>query len=149
MIVRTADAEEDADRFPDLGFERLILSKRQRGAVEYEILRPLCHQLVVAFGELAFAAKFLVGVDLALHHVKFTIDLGQAAFRLDQDHAVHAIGNMLRSHRHGAVIDKQAGINRREFETTRLAGPASVALAPPPGPVTAWKSTLCIMTLSS
>ena len=79
-------------------------------------------QLVVALGELAFAAELLLGVDLALHHVELAIDLGQAAFGLDQDHAVHAVGDVLGSHRHGAVIDVQAGIDGREFEAARLAG---------------------------
>ena len=107
---------------PVLAFSGLSLASAQRGAVEYEILRPLAHKLVVTFGELAFAAKLLLGVDLALHHVEFVVDLGQAAFGLDQDHAVHAVGDVLCRHRHGAVIDITARVDRREFEAARFAG---------------------------
>ena len=82
----------------------------------------LCQQLVVAFGELAFAAELLLGVDLALHDVEFAVDLGQSAFGLDQDHAVHAVGDVLRSHRHGAMVDVKPGIDGGEFEAARFAG---------------------------
>ena len=78
-VVRAAHAEEDTHCFAGLGLERLFLGQRKGGAVENEILGSLCQQPVVAFGELAFAAELLLGVDLALHDVEFAIDRWQSS----------------------------------------------------------------------
>ncbi|MBV6487868.1 MAG: hypothetical protein GHHEDOFH_01822 [Pseudorhodoplanes sp.] len=121
-VVRAADAEIDAHRLADLGLERLLRRERADCAVEQEEFRPLVDELVVAFGQLALGADLLLGVKLALHHVEFVVDLRQAAFRLDQDQPVHAVGDVLGRHRHRAVIDIKARIERGELEAARRAG---------------------------
>ena len=64
----------------------------------------------------------LLGIDLALHHVIFAIDRGQSLLGLYQDHAVHAVGDMLGDHRRRAMIDVEAGIEGAEGEALALAG---------------------------
>ena len=76
-------------------------------------------------------------VDLALHHVELPVHLRQPALRLDQDQAVHAVGDVLGHHRRGAVVDVQAGVERLEGERGLLPRRHLVTVAPPPGPVTA------------
>src|SRR3546814_2732127 len=49
-------------------------------------------------------------VQLALHDVELAIDFGQAAGGLDQDHSVHAVGDVLGDHRGRAVVDEQPKI---------------------------------------
>src|SRR5690606_11103092 len=70
----------------------------------------------------AGAAIRLGRVHLALHHVELAIHRQQAPFRFDDDQAVHAVGNVVRHARHGAVIDVYAGITRLEGEDALFAG---------------------------
>src|SRR5678815_1105857 len=61
-------------------------------------------------------------VEVALHDVVFTVDLRQAACRLNEDQPIHAVGNVFTDRRRGTVIHVQAGIDRFEGElrsTTR------------------------------
>src|SRR3546814_5826774 len=53
-------------------------------------------------------------IELTLHHVELAIDFRQAAFWFDQDHAVHAIGNVLGNHGGCAVIHEQPRVHGRE-----------------------------------
>src|SRR3546814_10558723 len=50
-----------------------------------------------------------------------SIDFRQASFGLDQDHAVHAVGNVLGDHRGCAVVYKQAGMLGRKGKALGLA----------------------------
>src|SRR3546814_8500727 len=59
-------------------------------------------------------------VQLALHDVELAIDLGQAAVGLDQDHSVHAVGDVLGDHRGRAVVDEQPRMQRLEGEALGL-----------------------------
>ena len=90
-------------------------------AVEDEVLGALVDQLVDSSRSLALRAEGLLGVDLALHDVELVVDLGQAALRLDQDQAVHAVGDVLGDHRRGAVVDVETGVQGLEGEAARLA----------------------------
>ena len=49
------------------------------------------------------------------------IDLGEAFFRLNEDQAIHAVGDLLGDHRGGAMIDVEAGLHRFKFEPTAFA----------------------------
>src|SRR3546814_4256447 len=50
----------------------------------------------------------------------FRSDLGQAAVGLDQDHSVHAVGDVLGDHRGRAVVDEQPRMQRLEGEALGL-----------------------------
>src|SRR4029078_11830556 len=56
------------------------------------------------------------------HEINWRSDLGKAAFGLARDYAVHAVGDVLRRHRHGAVVDVKPGVDGGEFEAARFAG---------------------------
>src|SRR5690625_1432621 len=43
--IRTANAEVDANRFTDFGFELIPVSQRAHGAIEHQMLGPLVQQL--------------------------------------------------------------------------------------------------------
>ena len=72
---------------------------------------------------MAFLAILADGVEVALHHVELVIDRRQALRRLDEDQAVHAVGDVHAHRRRGAVIDVQALVQRLEREL-RADGPA-------------------------
>ena len=99
---------------PALARSGCCLGERADRAVKDEIFRPLRDQLFVVHLLVALCAEGLSGIDLALHDIELTIDLRQAAFGLHQDHAVHAVGDVLRHARRRAVIDKKTGHERLE-----------------------------------
>ena len=61
------------------------------------------------------------GVELALHHVVFMIDMRQPARRLDEDQSVHSVRDVLRNHRAAAVVSERPGCCRFERKGLRLA----------------------------
>ena len=119
-LVGSADTEEDAHGFAGLGFQGR-LGERVGGAVEDIIFGLFAEQFVDALGQQSFGAVRLFGIDLALHDIELTVGLAEATFGLDQDHPVHAVGNMLRDHRRSAVINVQPGSERLEAETLAFA----------------------------
>ena len=114
--VRTAVADEQANRLADLGGERLVADRRADGAIEHDILRPFVHRLGHAEGLQPLLAVSARGVEIALHEVVLVIDLGQALLRFDQDQSVHTIGDMHDDWRGRAMIDEQTGVQRLERE---------------------------------
>ena len=63
---------------------------------------------------MALLAVLADGVEVALHHVVLVIDRRQALRRLDQDQAVHAVGDVHADRRGRAVVDEQARVERLE-----------------------------------
>src|SRR5690606_36917773 len=101
--VGTTDAEEDEHGFTDVGFHLVGGGQGIHGAVEHHAFRTLVEQLLQRELLQAGRAVALCGVELPLHHVVLAIHLGQPTLRLDQNHAVHAVGNVLGDHGGGAV----------------------------------------------
>src|SRR3546814_11432050 len=64
----------------------------------------------------ALLAELAGGVEVARHHVVLAIHWRHALRRLDQDQAVHAVGDVHADRRGGAVVDEQAGVERLEGE---------------------------------
>ncbi len=120
--VRPADAEEEPDGFADLGMQRMQLRDRPDRAIEDKIFRPLVQQFVDAELLAAMMAERRFGVDLALHDIELAIDRRQAALRLDQNHSVHAVGNVMGDHGRRAVIDIESGNQRLERHRFFVAG---------------------------
>ncbi len=89
-------------------------------AVEDDVFRPFLEQLVPAFGKRARRADWLLRVDFALHDVEFPVHRRQAALGFDEDHPVHAVGDMHRDRRHGAVVDIEPRVLCLEPERSRF-----------------------------
>ena len=85
--VGAAVADEKPHRLADIAGDGLVAGGRADGAVEHDVIGPLVDGLDHAEGLQALLAIGALGVEVALHHVIFVIDLGQAFLRLDQDHA--------------------------------------------------------------
>src|SRR5690606_544995 len=121
-LVRAADAEEDAYGLAGVHFHLVDAGQGIHRAVEHHVLRLLIEHLLQ--GELLQApgAVTLGSIELALHDVELLVDLGQATFRLDQDHAVHAVGDVLADHGRGTVIHVQPRLQGLEAEALLLAG---------------------------
>ena len=49
------------------------------------------------------------GKELTLHDIKFLINLWESAFRLDQNQAVHAIGDMINDGTCRTMVDEKSG----------------------------------------
>src|SRR5690606_36473259 len=120
--VGTTDAEEDAHGFTDVGFHLVGGGQGIHGAVEHHEFRTLVEQLLQRELLQAGRAVALCGVKLALHHAVLAIHLGQPTLRLDQDHAVHAVGDVLGDHGGGAVVHIQARRQRLEREALAVTG---------------------------
>src|SRR3546814_8657723 len=116
-LVWAADAEVETHRLADLGLERLVRGEAADLAVEDVVARPLLDQRLVVFGQLARRADRLDGVDLTLHDVELAVDRRQALFRLDQNHAVHAVGDVLGHRRRGAVVDERSEEHTSELQS--------------------------------
>ena len=85
------DAEVDTHCFADLCLKWIMLGQGAQVPIKHQILGLLVQKLVIALGQFASGSKTFFSVDLALHNVKLTIDRQQAFFRLNQNHALHAI----------------------------------------------------------
>ena len=120
--VRAAVADEQAHRLADLGGQGVIAGGRADGTVEHDIFGPLLDRLDHAEGLQALLAIGALGVEVALHDVVLVVDLCQPFLRLDQDQAIHAIGDMHGDRRRGAVIDEKARIDRLERKDRAMAG---------------------------
>src|SRR5690606_17608008 len=71
----------------------------------------------------AWRAVLLSGVELALHDVELAIHRIKTALRLHQNHAVHAVSDVLGHHRGRAVIDVKAWLQGFEGKAFGLAWP--------------------------
>ncbi len=70
---------------------------------------------------MAFLAILADGVEVTLHHVELVIHGRQAFGRLDQDQAIHAVGDVHADRRGRAVIDIQTLVERLECELAAVA----------------------------
>src|SRR3546814_8566537 len=82
--------------------------------LEQHVGRVLVHALLHVEALVALLAELAGGVEVALHHVVLAIHWRHALRRLDQDQAVHAVGDVHADRRGGAVVDEQAGVERLE-----------------------------------
>ena len=148
--VRAADAEEDAHGLADLGLQRMELRERADRAVEDEVFRAARSSSFSTLNSwLPCWPNAAVGVDLALHDVELVVDRRQARLGLDQDQAVHAVGDVLGDHRRGAVVDVEARAQRLERHRFLVAGIDLQRRGAAAGTGRAWKSTEWIILLSA
>ena len=103
-------------RLIGLGLERLVARERAFGAVKQHIGRPLVDSFFHVERLQAFFAVLAGRIKVALHHIIFVVDRRQAYGRLDQDHTVHAVGQVHADRRRGAVIDVDAFVQGLEGE---------------------------------
>jgi hypothetical protein len=89
-----------------------------------------------------FVSKFTFGVEIALHNVVFFVHFWQSAFWLDKDETVHSVGNVHSYRSCGTMVNIKSGIQCFKIENFFRSGATKVASAPPPGPLTAWRSML-------
>src|SRR5690606_37619909 len=120
--VGAADTEEDAHGFVNVGFHLVGGRQGIHGAVEHHVFGTLVEQLVQRELLQASRAVTLRGIELALHHIVLAVHFAQAALRLDQNHAVHAVGDVLGDHGGSAVVNIQAGSHGFEREALGMAG---------------------------
>ena len=92
-------------RFSKIGGEMV-----PHGAVEDEVFRIFVEEFIGVFGLVSRGAERAGCVKLALHHVEFTVYGGKPTLRLDQDHAIHAVGNVAGDHGGRAVVHEQTGV---------------------------------------
>ncbi|MCY1533091.1 hypothetical protein D9M68_684000 [compost metagenome] len=114
--VGATDAEEHPHFFTDIGGQRVLAGQGAIGTVKQDIGRFFIDGFLHVEVLQAFGTVSARGIEIALHHVVLTVNLGHALFGLDQDHAVHAIGHMHAHRCRGAVIDIQPGSQCLEGE---------------------------------
>ena len=107
--------------WPVFAFSALRPGERGLRAVEQHVGRVLVDRLLHVEGLMALLAILADGVEVALHHVELVIHRRQAFGRLDEDQAVHAVGDVHADRRGGAVIDVQALVQRLERELRLVA----------------------------
>src|ERR1700736_2453782 len=129
--------------------ERVQLGERPDGSVEDKIFRVLAQKLFHAELLAAVLAKRSIRVNLALHQVELVIDWRERFFRFDQDQPVHSVRYVLSDHRGRAMIDVYPGTSALKLIDFSLPGSTCSTVAPPPGPVAAWKSTEWTIALSA
>src|SRR5262245_61475144 len=121
-LVRAADAEIDPDGFANLCTKCVCALKRVSSTIEDVIFWLFSEELIIALVDFSLGAKRLFRVELTLHHVKFSVDLGQPTLRFNQNHPIHSVCYVLRGHRYSAVIDIETRVERLETEAFCLAG---------------------------
>src|SRR3990172_9990932 len=92
--VWPADAEEDAHLLAYSSRQRTITGQRCARAIEDHVLGFFVQHLVHGKTLRARLAGFRNRIEVPLHDVVFAVDRGKALWRLDEDKAVHALGNM-------------------------------------------------------
>src|SRR5689334_11914948 len=107
--IRSADTEENTYGLTDFCLEWLLGSQASHRAVEDKIFRILVEQGGHVFRQVTGRTKGFVSIDFALHYIELSINRGQATFGLNQNHAIHAVGDMFSDHWRCTVIDKEAG----------------------------------------
>jgi len=63
-----------------------------------------------------------LGIDFTLHYIKLPVNGGQATFGLDQDDAIHAVGDVFSDHWRCTMIDKESGDQCFESENSLFPG---------------------------
>ena len=129
------------------------------GLVDHAVVAAVEHRVGRRLGAHAFAIEHVkrlavdlallrieLGVELALHHRVFAIDLGRIAVaRLDDHHAVHARRDMLEHHRRAAVIHEDARDSWR-VNSKLIVCPGAIERYLSCGEtIAAWKSIECII----
>lgn len=141
--VGPAVANEDAHRFVGLGMQRLVAGERAFRAVEEHIGRALIDRLLHVERLRPLLTVLAGRVEIALHHVVLVVHLGQAFGRLDQDQAVHPVGDMHADRCGGAVVDIDALVEGLEGELRFVARRRETRCRAAPGPITPCRSMLC------
>ncbi len=119
--VRSADAEEDAHAFADIGFERFG-DERIRRAVEDKVLGVFVEQFGGVTHLMTMFTECASRINFALHDIELAVHFGESAFGFDEDETVHAVGNVLGNHWGRAVIHEQTGVERFGSENGFLTG---------------------------
>ena len=120
--VRTAVADVEAHALAGLRHQRLVAGQRAFTAVEQHVGRLLVDRVLHVERLQPLLAILARGVEVALHDVVLAVDLRQSLRRLDQDQAVHAVGDVHADGRRRAVIDVEACVERLEREARRVTG---------------------------
>ena len=115
--VRTAVTDKHTHFLTHFGFERIVAGNRADVAVEHHIIRLLFDGFFHVERLQAAFAVFAFGIEVALNHVEFFIHFRQAFFRLNQEQAVHTVGDVHAYRRGGAVVDIESGLQRFEAES--------------------------------
>src|SRR5215471_548891 len=112
--VRPTDAKKYAYRFARTRPQGMRLCECTHCPVEEKVLRPLRDQLFIIHLLMSRHSEALGGVEFSLHDIELAIHLRESAFRLHEDQSIHAVGDVMRHARRGAVIDEQARHKRSE-----------------------------------
>ncbi len=121
--IGAAHAEEDAHGFAHVGCKAWAsLASAMEAPLKTKYSGFSSSNLVVSSVSAPLVPKGWEVYNFALHDIEFTVNGGQTACRLDQDHAIHTIRNVLRDHWCGTVIDEQTGLERFESDHTLTAG---------------------------
>ena len=119
--VGTDVAEIDTNGFTHFGFQNVGTHQGALTAIEHHIRRMLGQPFSDIKRRHTFCIR-LASEKLAFHHVKLAVHLSQAAFRLHQNQAVHAVGDVIDDRSRRAMINKQTRYLSLEGEHLRLSG---------------------------
>jgi hypothetical protein len=111
--IRPGVADETAYGLANFGGQRPFPDRRADRAVEHDILWLLIDSFRHAERLQALLSIDAPRLEVALHQAIFMVNPRQAFLRFDEDHAVHAVGDMHRDWRRRAVKDIEAGIEAR------------------------------------
>ncbi len=91
-------------------------------AVEGVVLRQFGQRLLLTERLVPLIAQPPGSVPVALHDIELAVDRRQPADRLDDDRAIHPLGDVVHGRREGAVVNECPGMQRLPGERGRLAG---------------------------
>ncbi|EOC75915.1 hypothetical protein NM80_2055 [Neisseria meningitidis NM80] len=130
--VRAAVTNVHTYSFACFGFQGVVAGDSTYVTVEYDVFRLFGNSFVHIERLQALRTFFAFGVEVALDDVELFIHFRQAFFRLDQNQAVHTVGDVHTDRRDGAVVDVQTRLQGFEAECGSAARAVKVAAAPPP-----------------
>ena len=98
----------------------VVFQQRANGAIEYDVL--WIHALAAVKVERLMSFVSVVRVDFALHHIKLFVHTGQTLCRFNQHKTIHAVCNVNRNIRTGAMEHKKPRHQGASFKNRSLSG---------------------------
>jgi len=119
--IRPGVAEENPHPLARFRRESPLTHQRPDAAVEDDKPRVLREPLRVGEREPIRPRLRIRRVELALHDVELAIRAGQSLLRLNEDQAVHPVGDVVHDRRGGAVVDEEARVEELKPRDALLA----------------------------